>query len=917
MRFFLFPLLLLVFNAQAFAKLEFINTTPELIKKVRKNLDFDFDSNLSQKDLDDLARELYSSGDFEGVQILRKGNSYVVRGEPAKRIASIEIVGHRELSRSQILTIMDLAENQRLDRQAVVDGAERLKATYGEKGFLNTLIDIDFNNDPKRGWQIKIQIVEGIFCEITKIEFETNNEELKDKAELIGKKFARKPLTERLAGEIQGQFRDFFVANRYLSANLVGPEVIYNTEKTRATLRYRFDRAIRFVLLFQGLKDLNSGEIIKEMGLDVPNSVGSNPAIELAARVEKTLHHRGYAHAKIEVQERILNDKTIHQILFQVTEGKQTRIKDISFQGRFSRKEDFYKDLFYKNTSALFKRGYYSKEDFEETLKKIIVELQNQGYFKSRILSTRVEFDRVDEYVQLVVQLDEGPLTQITKIEFSGNTTFKESDLIEMIVLKEGQHLRLAELEESLSKLKNFYLSRGYLDMAVVNESEGLIEYSEDNTRAKINFKIHEGPQVRVASILIDGLSMTHEDVVLKEIEFSKGVILTPEIISNSMYRLQRTGLFGQVEISTLEAGTLVSDRTVLIKISEREPGVLTFGAGLSSEFELTVRGFAAIGYNNIGGTARAISTRVDLKRVTDIDFLDYRATAGYLEPFLLGTRTRGRVSLTRSQEIQSRFRQESILVRDSNSLEFNLEREVTRYFKVTWNLWTISFVRDFDLKKTIREEGQNIATMGPTLELDYRDNPFLTKKGTYTRLNFEYADPGFGSSETVQYGRSTAGFNTYLPIGFGDIIWANSVRGGYLFNLSHRGRIPSVKQFFLGGRASIRGFDTQTIPNPRAPLLSGKEDDVVVNTDSHFYLVQTEFRIPIVGDFETVVFYDGGAVKVSGFKFEDEYRDAIGIGFRYNTPVGPVSAEYGVKLDRQEKNRESEGRVHFSIGAF
>ena len=71
---------------------------------------------------------------------------------------------------------------------------------------------------------------------------------------------------------------------------------------------------------------------------------------------------------------------------------------------------------------------------------------------------------------------------------------------------------------------------------------------------------------------------------------------------------------FSRADIRTLEEGTNVAERTLIITVAERDPGVFRFGAGVNNERNLTVRGFTGISYNNLRGTGRAVSTRVELK---------------------------------------------------------------------------------------------------------------------------------------------------------------------------------------------------------------------------------------------------------------------------------------------------------------
>jgi len=114
-----------------------------------------------------------------------------------------------------------------------------------------------------------------------------------------------------------------------------------------------------------------------------------------------------------------------------------------------------------------------------------------------------------------------------------------------------------------------------------------------------------EGPQVRISTFVLDGNSFTKDYVLLKEIDLQPGDTVTPSKVDEAVAKLQRTGHFNTVEVKTLEEKTSVANRTLVIKVTERDPGVFTLGAGATSDLGLTLRGYTGIAYNNIRGTGR------------------------------------------------------------------------------------------------------------------------------------------------------------------------------------------------------------------------------------------------------------------------------------------------------------------------
>ena len=95
--------------------------------------------------------------------------------------------------------------------------------------------------------------------------------------------------------------------------------------------------------------------------------------------------------------------------------------------------------------------------------------------------------------------------------------------------------------------------------------------------------------------------------------------------------------------------------------------------------------------------------------------------------------------------------------------------------------------------------------TLGPILDIDYRDNAFTPSRGSLTRFIGEYSAPWIGSSELVNFVHAEAHESFYIPIVKSSKrwVWANHIaRCSYLANLSKEpgSGVPVSHSFFLGG---------------------------------------------------------------------------------------------------------------------
>ncbi|MEK9728627.1 MAG: outer membrane protein assembly factor BamA [Alphaproteobacteria bacterium] len=120
-----------------------------------------------------------------------------------------------------------------------------------------------------------------------------------------------------------------------------------------------------------------------------------------------------------------------------------------------------------------------------------------------RLSIIRQDKNRVD----LVFEVDEGPLIKIQSIRFLGNSAFSDYALRQIISSRVERWWALfsstdkydpGRLDYDVRLLRQFYLSRGYADIDVVRAQGGLLS---DRSGFAVTFSLKEGPRYRLKDI--------------------------------------------------------------------------------------------------------------------------------------------------------------------------------------------------------------------------------------------------------------------------------------------------------------------------------------------------------------------------------------------------------------------------------
>jgi outer membrane protein insertion porin family len=190
------------------------------------------------------------------------------------------------------------------------------------------------------------------------------------------------------------------------------------------------------------------------------------------------------------------------------------------------------------------------------------------------------------------------------------------------------------------------------------------------------------------------------------------------------------------------------------------------------------------------------------------------------------------------------------------------------------------------------------LVSVGLSQTIDKRDNPLNPHKGWILELA---ASDSELLRNYVNYLTLTERFSLYIPVG--PTVLAGGVRFGGIFS-SQGGvqAIPIEERFFSGGANTVRSFlERELGPKDVGNNPLGGLTRSVFNLEDDF---------PIYAGVIGAVFFDAGGLGNSPF---DNFSTGVGLGLRYNLPVGPIRVDYGV--NPAPRKIDSFGAFNLSFG--
>jgi len=384
---------------------------------------------------------------------------------------------------------------------------------------------------------------------------------------------------------------------------------------------------------FNGNARLRATELLEKVTLkegDIYN--------ELKARIdERALRdyylERGYANIKIVSETRTNSDQSV-TLQFNITEGKQTVVSRIEFQGNKVIASKTLKKAMKLKEDTFFTSGIFVESSLEEDKSTIRRYYLERGYIDMMIENVIREIDTESNpeknLVTLTFLLKEGEQFTYGGTSIQGNSIFSSDMLLGKIRLKEGDILNQNRFDEGFQAVADVYFENGYTSN-YINRRE-----IRDNERKRVSFEIIvvESERSHIEHIIIRGNTKTKENVIIREFTVGEGDIFSKSKLLDSIRNLYNLRYFSVVAPDIVQ-GSEKNLVDVIVNLEEQSTASIQFGVTFSGvtdvdTFPLSV--FLQWEDKNFLGNGQTLSTNLTASPDTQ------SISLGFSENWFLGS---------------------------------------------------------------------------------------------------------------------------------------------------------------------------------------------------------------------------------------------------------------------------------------
>jgi outer membrane protein insertion porin family len=940
----------------AIDEIDFPGLPPEAVPSMQAATGLKIGEPLTRENLRAAMQALFATGRFSDIQAeVERAETAGVRVRFATTanffvgIVTIQGVSANP-SANQLASATRLQLGELYTPQKIAHGLEGIQRMMQENGFHQSRATVSEQRDEQQHQtNMTFHVIPGRRAVIGDIILQGDAGYSVDQIKAIGRLKSRDPVfANRISRALQRIRRRYQKQNRLLAQVEVANRT-YQSDRNTVDYIFKVERGPVVQIAAEGFK-LTQRVLKKLVPIFEEGAVDDDLLNEGRRNIQNHLQTLGYFDVAVSVTQHSTLDGKSVQIVYSINPGDRHKLAAIRISGnKFFSDELIRSRMQEQSAGRVFSHGRYSEDLLKEDVGLIQSIYQSSGFRQAEVRSTLLSNYQGDpSKLAIQITVNEGPQTRVAWVRIEGGYTLPAEQLPEISTAEE-QGFDESSLADDRDKILSKYFDNGFPN-ASVDVAFVPVESASNRPRVGVTFSIHEGEQFFVDRVFLDGLHYTRPGVARHEMKIQPGAPLSQQAMLESQRRLYDLGLFKQVDTAIQNPEGTEPRKNVLVTTREAER--YTFDYGIGFEFQT---GQPSAGTNQPLGTT-GVSPRISfgvsrinvggrhqtLTMKTNLSNLQQRGLVNYEFPKVLNRELRFSatafydntvdVSTFTSQRLEGTLQVSQVLYKVSDrelttmTYRFSYRRVEASNIEVTSNLIPL-------LSKPTRVGMPNFLYIR-----NRRDNDLESTRGNYTTIEGGVASASFGSeADFSRFLAKNASYHTFFrkrATGQGFVFARSTTVGienpfGSTVLLDPGASvpvgdslIPLPERFYSGGGNSHRGFGLNQA-GPRDPFTGFPVGGSAVFLNS-LEMRFPNVRVPYLEDnVGFTVFHDMGNVFArpqemlpSLARFHQPNQDfcfnyathlqcnynyashAIGLGVRYQTPIGPLRFDFGYNLN-------------------
>ena len=393
--------------------------------------------------------------------------------------------------------------------------------------------------------------------------------------------------TDSLSWEIQGKLYALEYFDLILPQALPG-----DPNKNTVILEFEVkEKPVVDKILFTGNNRIRKGELLDTILLTKGDMVNKT-SIKMDTQSIKDLYiEKGFIDASVNSTIEKDEEDNTASVIFDITEGDQTTISEIRFQGNDVHvTTKTLEGLMQTKPQSLFHKGVLVENQLREDIRIIEVYYYDRGYIDAEVSDVIRDVVRNEEeginnlIITLVIR--EGEAYTFNGIEFKGNKLYSDEELLGMISQVEGEVFNKTRFQMDYQKVTDLYFENGYIYNSFSYE-----EIRDDEARTvSYAVTIAERDRAHIENIIIRGNNKTKDYIISRELPFEVGDVFSKTKVMNGIRNLYNTQYFSVVEPQTYP-GSEEGLMDLVIDVEEGKTADIIFGITFSGGTEFPMAG--------------------------------------------------------------------------------------------------------------------------------------------------------------------------------------------------------------------------------------------------------------------------------------------------------------------------------------